>query len=690
MKSIKIAVAYHLPAEMLNSEIFIPLHCGRDILNEVSKDGKLSEYEKNWLLDNTLGDNTGDNISHLNREFCELTGIYWLWKNYEKIGNPDIIGFCHYRRHFILNEKFARLYKVSPSNLVHLPVMSENYLDSIGLTYENIDSVFDKFDAVFVQNQRTDTPLQYRQNHPYSNFAYYEVCLEVLNEKFPQFQSAVASYHENTRHVWSNMFIMKKDSFFEYCGWIFSILFEVHHRMKRNYSSIAEMRTLAYCGETLLGVYFTYIERKAMRIRSVSSTLIEYPAIRMQLLTIIQNQDIIPVVFCSNQDFTPILATGIQSLIDASSELNFYHIIILENDINAETKAKIERMAKKNIAIQFFNMEYYIEKYEVKSYHYSGHFDLPTYFLLFIPNILIEYEKVLYLDCDIIIQKDLKYLFDIDIEENYLGATLDIIAQENSFEHKQAHRYLIDYLKMQNVENYFNSGVLLFNCKKMREDNLTEKFVIMAKKNNRYWHDQNVLNAVCEGKVTYISNSWGFMVSTLDPTHHLELAPIGLYEKVAPLTKEPTSCNIIHFCGKAVMKPWENPYAPLADLWWKIARKTPFYEGLIVVPDKKLGGSDLEKVVDSILLKRNQFRYLFFSTLKFTTFGKTKQIAKKKSIQYAERIESAKKFLSRTEFNISIKNKKLNKLLRNPYHFYNDAPYPSHLLKLFFLYWKKN
>ena len=102
--SIKIFITYHKPYQLLKSDILIPLHVGRSVTNLLSKDCQpLNENECQWMKDNMIGDDTGENISHRNRNYCELTGIYWAWKNYEKIGNPDYIGFMHYRRHFIFS-----------------------------------------------------------------------------------------------------------------------------------------------------------------------------------------------------------------------------------------------------------------------------------------------------------------------------------------------------------------------------------------------------------------------------------------------------------------------------------------------------------------------------------------------------------------------------------------------------------
>ena len=99
MSEIKILVGYHKPSKLYKSDIFVPIHLGRAVASQVSKDGQLNSKDYQWLLENMIGDDTGDNISQLNRQFSELTGIYWAWKNYDKIGNPEYIGFMHYRRH---------------------------------------------------------------------------------------------------------------------------------------------------------------------------------------------------------------------------------------------------------------------------------------------------------------------------------------------------------------------------------------------------------------------------------------------------------------------------------------------------------------------------------------------------------------------------------------------------------------
>lgn len=71
------------------------IHLVRTLKEKETKDVKVLKEDYNWLIENMIGDDTGDNVYDKNREYCELTGIYWAWKNYDKLGNPDYIGFMH-------------------------------------------------------------------------------------------------------------------------------------------------------------------------------------------------------------------------------------------------------------------------------------------------------------------------------------------------------------------------------------------------------------------------------------------------------------------------------------------------------------------------------------------------------------------------------------------------------------------
>lgn len=103
-KTCKILVAYHKPAKLVKNDIYVPIHVGRALAKSKYEQNKINKEDYLWLFDNMIGDDTGENISLLNNQYCEMTALFWAWKNYDKLGNPDYIGLCHYRRFFMIDE----------------------------------------------------------------------------------------------------------------------------------------------------------------------------------------------------------------------------------------------------------------------------------------------------------------------------------------------------------------------------------------------------------------------------------------------------------------------------------------------------------------------------------------------------------------------------------------------------------
>ena len=96
---VKIFVSYIKPSFLFKSEILTPIHLGRAVEKDNSKDGKITDEDIKWLHENCIGDDDFEgNISHVNRRVGFLTGTYWAWKNYEKLGNPKYFGSFGYRR----------------------------------------------------------------------------------------------------------------------------------------------------------------------------------------------------------------------------------------------------------------------------------------------------------------------------------------------------------------------------------------------------------------------------------------------------------------------------------------------------------------------------------------------------------------------------------------------------------------
>ena len=199
---VKILVAYHKKAPLYKNEVLVPIHVGRAVAKEKSKDGIISDGDLQWLMTHMIGDDAGDNISHLNRIYAELTAIYWAWKNYDKLGNPDIIGLMHYRRFLQLEE---------------CPPPEKDVLSAMGYNTKCISKLMRDVDVV----ARIEEPIV----DPSITFFDCFQCLAKFSEQhYPELYKSYQDFIKEQKMHWGNMFIMKKEVFFDYCQTIFSIL----------------------------------------------------------------------------------------------------------------------------------------------------------------------------------------------------------------------------------------------------------------------------------------------------------------------------------------------------------------------------------------------------------------------------------------------------------------------------------
>ena len=233
---IKILVGYHKPACLIKSEVFIPIHLGRALfLNQYSVSAESASKEQRWMIDNLIGDDTGDNISSQNRQYCELTGIYWAWKNYDKLGSPDFIGFMHYRRWLALcgwslpKKAYSVIAATSKQFLKKNDVKSVEYKLSLG------GLVFARMPISFFKSKERE--------------ACREKGLLILKQKYPDIYQIYLEQKKLNLMYASNMFILKKEDFFSYCDMIFDVLKDYDtQQFTREKGYLAEFITSAYLG----------------------------------------------------------------------------------------------------------------------------------------------------------------------------------------------------------------------------------------------------------------------------------------------------------------------------------------------------------------------------------------------------------------------------------------------------------
>ncbi|WP_161565370.1 DUF4422 domain-containing protein [Campylobacter jejuni] len=279
---VKILVGYHKPAVLLKNDILTPIHLGRALATQASKDGEMSKEDFEWMCENMIGDDTGDNISHLNRYFCELTGIYWAWKNYDKLGNPDYIGFMHYRRHFI-QDQFCNLFNISgPENyFYHIGKYDLYYNDIVRKLF--LDEII--YDLIIPKIYNVNNNVFHKKTI-YDDFSGYcdypEVLIDfekIIKKHFKEYSSFANNYYKQNSYYFCNMFIMKKELFFDYCNFIFNVIFVIYDGYKYNIEKnnrVQSQRTLAWLSEHITSIFYRKQIENKIKFKTMNVSLVNY------------------------------------------------------------------------------------------------------------------------------------------------------------------------------------------------------------------------------------------------------------------------------------------------------------------------------------------------------------------------------------------------------------------------------
>lgn len=195
------------------------------------------------------GDNTSDNISIKNENYCELTALYWAWKN---LKNVKYIGICHYRRYFDLNNPIS--WNTEPFN------NQKNIIPNVSVG--NLTYLLKKYDIIlpgraYLYDSIRDS---YSIGHSKKD---YRIVEDVINELTPEFLPAFKYISDHTHsYCPCNMMICSKNLFDEYCNWLFTILFEVEKRVDITDYDNYQKRIFGFISERLLNVFVYHKQLK--------------------------------------------------------------------------------------------------------------------------------------------------------------------------------------------------------------------------------------------------------------------------------------------------------------------------------------------------------------------------------------------------------------------------------------------
>ncbi len=369
-----------------------------------------------------------------------------------------------------------------------------------------------------------------------------------------------------------------------------------------------------------------------------------------------QNKQIIPIVLSANDNYAPYLGVCIKSIIENSSNEYEYNIYILISDMNVDYQNKIKKMEKDNISINFYDMSKKIKDINTLLFipdFGNDFYSIETYYRLFLPVIFENYDKILYLDCDMIIRKNPADLFNIDIGKNFVGVTHDLSlllsVKTQSKWAKDFENYVNVKLKLETLDNYFQAGVMIWNLEECRNNDLTTQFLSMLKKiRTPRYVDQDVMNAVFKGKNIYwIDQKWNVAwdIKFWYPNYK-DAMPKKYADNYAKNLTDPW---IIHYTS--AIKPWNTPTKENSMYFWQYARQTHFYEEILYKNLKMNPVQQITQVANMDIVRniknysKNRFHYYRCKIMANLTFGKMRNHYKKKKRSLREKIRNARRFL---------------------------------------------
>lgn len=243
MKFCEIYVVSHKPFKVPSNPIYTPIQVG---------------YNEKNLFDNGVRDNIGINIANKNANYCELTALYWIWKNVADVEN---VGLCHYRRYFVRSLKFKN--EKNFLNARSIQKILEDY-EIIVPKKMNIIKNVKSFYYVYGQGRKKD--IDRMEN--------------IIKEKYPEYVPALEKVLAGHSAFYCNMMITSKTLYDAYCEWLFDILFCLEKVTDLSGYTREEARIYGYLSEILLNVW---AEKNKLKIKYVPVVNTEYGYFRSLL-----------------------------------------------------------------------------------------------------------------------------------------------------------------------------------------------------------------------------------------------------------------------------------------------------------------------------------------------------------------------------------------------------------------------
>ena len=258
----------------------------------------------------------------------------------------------------------------------------------------------------------------------------------------------------------------------------------------------------------------------------------------------------IPVAVSTDEKYLPYVKVLINSIVASTKSGNLDMLIINDGlTLKREKEFLKDFKGQDGVSIRFLNIGKFVKSTVLSEFEQKRYLSVAACYRLFLPELLVAYDKIIYLDVDTTVCRDLGELYAIDLGDNLFGAATDVVNSSRNLEYAEwarGHGFV-------EWDNYVNTGVLLLNLDAFRKAKLLNKLLPIAVEASKWFCDQDALNFVCKGRIASLDNLWNVQVGNYCLKQQMELTKDKAY--------------IYHFTGDN--KPWNNPEHKFAYFWWK-------------------------------------------------------------------------------------------------------------------------
>ncbi|MBP5429386.1 MAG: glycosyltransferase family 8 protein [Elusimicrobiaceae bacterium] len=340
----------------------------------------------------------------------------------------------------------------------------------------------------------------------------------------------------------------------------------------------------------------------------------------------------INICFVTDDKYAPYTGAAMYSVIKNLSPQTSVNFYIFDNNITEETKGKLKALVPASSSIIFVNVSSKLAELD-KLQQTIPHITKTSYLKFFIADLLPKLDKIIYLDGDLIVTDDITPLWNTHLEDKLLAAVEDV-----------GYTYWCKHnpeLKLQ--FKCMNSGVMLINCQKWRETNLSAKLLACAKEHDKvgFGQDQPVLNYVCRDQIVFLPFYWNAQDTFFrDEIEIVDRPDIDLCHEAKNFPK------IVHYTY--VKKPWNYPFMRKADVFWEYYAESGLCPNAMLTKYKNLRPLIFSPVVAAKLreyeINTIQGRaYKFLIVIAFLRVNSTRILVLKNSVRIKERTKHASK-----------------------------------------------